>query len=119
MFYNLRNNLYSAVTEMLVILAKGAKPLKFRCWTAVDTEDENGNRTKVRNEEGLRLMKGDEAAFDAIAAIQDWTIKYRDMLDNDAWFSSTPLTPVGLRELKPIAAVSRFVIRTGGAYAAN
>ena len=98
--------------EMLIVLAKGAKPLKFACWGTIHSTDERGLETSMRNPEGLRLMSGDKAAFDAMAAVQAWAAKYRDLLDSDDWFASKPFTPTTI----PISSLSRFLIRSGGAY---
>ena len=105
----LRRELMNISLDLLGVVAKGAKPLRFRCWRREDAaaadKPAGGAAHGARSAEGMRLMGGSVASFDAMASLQRWIRRWRATLASDIWFEAPPFTP-GIR---PTQALARYV----------
>ncbi|KAH8815017.1 hypothetical protein F5884DRAFT_746587 [Xylogone sp. PMI_703] len=104
----LRSGIYIVCLNLLNILTKGIKPWKLPIWTIEEVEQPDGTFSLKRNEEGMKLLNNDAAAFDGVMAFKKWLNKYEDVIIHDGkiWFSVKPFTRETLR---PIGVLSRIL----------
>lgn len=104
----LRAGIYIVSLNLLHILTKGVKPWKLPVWKIDEIEQPDGTILFKRNEEGMRLLNNDEAAFDCVVAFRKWLDKYEDVIIHDGkiWFNVKPFTK---QELRPIGVLSRML----------
>ncbi|RFU36124.1 hypothetical protein B7463_g248, partial [Scytalidium lignicola] len=103
----LRSGIYIVSLNLLHILTKGIKPWKLPVWTIEEIEQPDGTFILKRNEEGMKLLNQDEAAFDCVMAFRKWLDKYEEAIIHDGkiWFSVKPFTKETLRPLGVLSKI--------------
>lgn len=97
----LRNELLPIAVDLLGVVAKGAKPLRFNCFAHAPGQE--------RSSEGMRLMADNAASFDIMARLQSWIVRHRATLSTDIWAETRPFTPGARPSPRPIQALHRLV----------
>lgn len=92
-----RTELLTIAVDLLGVVAKGSKPLRFQCFQHDPVEP--------RSSEGMRLMAENTTSFDTMAGLQQWIVRHRAAFLTDAWAENPSYTP-GVRAIQGMA---RFV----------
>lgn len=95
----LRSELLPIAVDLLGVVAKGSKPLRFQCFA--------GEPNEPRSSEGMRLMADDAANFDIMSSLQQWVWRHRACFLNDSWAETLPYAPGPVP--RPIQSMSRFI----------